>query len=122
MPNRVKGEIGVTVDEGRLAGDYTLLLGFNALCSLEEDFPDIMKGKFDISGVRDIRRVFHVALEDHHPDLTERDAGSIIGAIGAEAASEKIGEALSAAFPDVKGGGAPRPRKAPAKAGAGTAP
>ena len=46
MTNRIKGEVGFKIDDGDLAGEYVLLLDFNALCDLEADFPGIMDGSF----------------------------------------------------------------------------
>lgn len=100
--------------------DYRLLLDFNALCDLEADFPGIMDGSFDLKSPKAIRRVFHVGLAEHHGALSERDAGSIIQAIGLERAGEVIAEAFAASFPSATGGEeSPRPRKAQPKAGAG---
>ena len=118
MTNRIKGEVAFSIEDGGLAGEYVLLLDFNALCDLEGDFPGIMDGQFELKSPTAIRKVFAAGLAEHH-DLTERDAGKLIHAIGLERVGELVGEAFSASFPEAAKG-TPRPRKAPAKAGAGS--
>ena len=117
MANKVKGEVGFTVEDGDLAGDYVLLLDFNALCDLEEDFPGIMKGEFALESPKAIRKVFAVGLSARH-DVDERTAGAIIQAVGLAEVADLVGRAFKASFPEAAEGDA-RPRKAPAKAGAG---
>lgn len=118
MANRVKGEVAIIAADGPKSGEYTLLLDFNALCDLEEHFPGIMDGNLDIKGVRPIRRIFQAGFAHYHPDLTERDVGSIIHSIGMVAATEKLAEAMKASFPEADG--KPDPQSGPAKAGPGT--
>jgi len=118
MANRIKGEVAFSIEDGNLAGEYTLLLDFNALCDLEEDFPGIMEGKFELKSPTAIRKVFAVGLAEHH-DLSERDAGKLIHAVGLNRVGELVGEAFAASFPEADKG-KPRPQKAPAKAGAGS--
>ena len=106
MANRIKGE----VEFQATSGDYTLLLDFNALCDLEDDFPGLMDGTADIKSPKAIRRVFHAGLAEYHPDLSERDAGAIIQDLGLDRAATLIKESFEASFPAPKGGAA-RPRK-----------
>ena len=120
MAGNVKGEVIFKVEEGPLAGDYTLLLDFNALCDLEQDFPGIMDGQFELRSPSAIRKVFAIGLTEHHPAVDERSAGRMIHAIGLPRAGELVGEAFKASFPEAAKG-TPSPRKAPAKAGAGNA-
>lgn len=98
----IKGEVKFTAPDGPKAGDYRLALDFNALCDLEDSFPGLMQGEVKVDKLKDIRRFFHAGLASHHPELTERDVGSIIHAMGLEAASEKLAEAMQAAFPEAK--------------------
>lgn len=117
MANPIKGEIAFEV-EGQ---DYVLLLDFNALCDLEDDFPGLMDGTAELKSPKAIRRVFHAGLAAHHPDVTLQEAGSLIHAIGLDGAGDLVRRSFEAAFPTAKGGDdAARPRKAPAKAGAGS--
>jgi hypothetical protein len=102
--------------------DYTLLLDFNALCDLETDFPDIMNGKFELSSPKAIRRVFQAGLAEHHPDISDRDAGALIHDLGLARAAELISDSFAASFPATGGEEASRPPKAPPSPGAGSAP
>lgn len=119
MARRIKGEVAFEIEEGDLAGDYSLLLDFNALCDLEEDFPGLMDGEFELKSPRAIRKVFAVGLSEKHPGIDPRDAGRIIQQLGLAAAAELIGQAFSASFP-AGAEKAANPRKAPARAGAGS--
>ncbi|MFC5370933.1 hypothetical protein ACFPIF_00100 [Brevundimonas faecalis] len=95
MANRIRGEVEVKA----LGETYTLLLDFNALCELEDEFPGLMTGEATISGFKSLRRIFHVGFSEHHGDLTERDVGGIIHDIGIEVAAQKMAEAMKASFP-----------------------
>ncbi|RZJ44970.1 MAG: hypothetical protein EON87_08640, partial [Brevundimonas sp.] len=118
MANPIKGEVPFTVESGDLAGDYVLLLDFNALCDLEQDFPGLMDGQFEVKSPSAIRTVFAIGLREHHGEMDERDVGRIIHAVGMSEAGRLVGEGFKAAFPEAAQGKA-SPRKAPAKAGAG---
>ncbi|MBM3606617.1 MAG: hypothetical protein FJX25_18485 [Alphaproteobacteria bacterium] len=113
----IKGEVPLKVTEGPAAGEYVLLLDFNALCDAEDEFPGIMNGSIDISSFRKIRRLVQFALATHHPHLDEREVGDIIQGVGVVAAAEKVTEAMKATFPEAKTAGK---AAAPARAGAGT--
>jgi hypothetical protein len=120
MANRIKGEVAFSIEEGPLAGDFVLLLDFNALCDLEDDLPGLMDGTAEIKTPSAIRAVFHAGLQARHKDTTLRDAGDIIQALGIEQAGDLVRQSFEASFSKAKGGEeASRPRKAPAKAGAG---
>lgn len=117
MSRTVKGEVQFEA-EGE---DYTLLLDFNALCDLEDDFPGLMDGEAEIKSPKAIRRVFHAGLAAQHPDIDERGAGEIIHAVGLEKAADLVRQSFEASFPSAKGGeGQARPRKVQPKAGAGS--
>lgn len=117
MARTVKGEVAFEV-EGE---DYTLLLDFNALCDLEDDFPGLMDGTAEFKSPKAIRRVFHAGLAAHHPEIDERGAGDLIHALGLEQAGDIVRQSFEAAFPSAKGGDdTARPRKAQPKAGAGS--
>ena len=119
MANALKGEVAFSVESGDLAGDYVLLLDFNALCDLEDDLPGLMDGSAAIKTPSAIRAVFHAGLQARHDGISLRDAGSIIQAIGIETAGELVSRSFEASF---KTGGeeADRPRKTPANPGAGS--
>jgi hypothetical protein len=101
-------------------GAHTLRMDFNALCDAEEDFPGIMQGQVDLTTFSAIRKIVGHALAAHHPDLTLREVGDIIHEAGLDRAAEAVTEAMTASFPTPEGGETANPRKAPAKAGAGT--
>lgn len=116
MTNRVKGEVAFEA-EGQ---EYVLLLDFNALCELEDEVPGLMNGTAEMASPKVIRAVFHAGLQARHSGLGLRDAGEIIQSIGLETAANLVRLAFEASFPATTGGeGQARPRKAPAKAGAG---
>lgn len=116
--NTIKGEVVFSVENGDLAGEYVLLLDFNALCDLETDLPGLMDGTAEIKTPSAIRAVFHAGLQARHKDISLHDAGDIIHALGIEQAGDLVRRSFEASFG--KGGEeADRPRKAPAKAGAG---
>ena len=114
MAGNIKGAVAFDAD----GAPYTLLLDFNALCDLEQDFPGIMDGQFEVKSPSAIRKVFRAGLAEHHPDTDDRAAGRIIQAVGIERAAQLVGEAFAASFPEAAKSNA-SPRKAPAKAGAG---
>jgi hypothetical protein len=101
MANKLKGEVGFDVDGAR----YTLAFSINALCELEEklggavvDLGTMMTGGKRFSTMRS---VFWCGLTEHHPELTEKEAGKIMTAIGFNKADALIGEAFALAFPEV---------------------
>lgn len=113
MANPVLGEVSFVVD-----GDtYTLVLDFNALCTLRQRtgigamklnalFEEAAKTE-ELPPEDVLRSVFWAGLELYHPELTEREAGSLIGRYGLTPAVEKIGESLAAAFPNKGDANAP---------------
>ena len=116
MANALKGEVAFEVS----GETYVLLLDFNALCELENDVPGLMDGTLEIRSPSVIRTVVHAGLAAHHPGLTLRDAGNLIHTLGLEVAGELVTRSFAASFPVTTGGeGRARPRKVPAKAGAG---
>jgi hypothetical protein len=120
MGNVTKGEVTLVAADGPNAGTYTMVLDFNALCDLEEVIPNIMGGQFEMKSLKDVRRIFQAALSEHHSDLDEKAVGRIVQSVGLDVATDKLTEAMKAAFPEAKGKKA-NPPKGPAKAGAGSA-
>lgn len=84
---------------------YTMVFSINALCELETDFDDVVAevaGVLSGSGKKrltTLRKVFRAGLSDHHPEMTERQAGLLMTAIGPQAAFAKVAEAFALAFP-----------------------
>lgn len=121
MSNRIKGEVAFSIEDGDLAGDFVLLLDFNALCDLEADLPGLMDGTAEIKTPSAIRAVFYAGLQARHKDISLHDAGDIIHALGIEQAGDLVRQSFEASFAQAKGGEeSSRPRKAPPKAGAGS--
>ncbi len=104
MTNKIKGEIPIVAEDGPLAGEYVMVLDFNALCELEEEFPGITNGEVAFSGFKSIRRLVHQGFAAYHPDLSEIDVGHVIQSIGLEAASTKLADAMKASFPEAATG------------------
>lgn len=85
---------------------YPVAFTVNALCALEEQFggrsiaslgEDIASGA---AGARGVRALFRAALIEAHPDLTDRDAGRLLDALGADAS----GDIIQRAFERVQSG------------------
>lgn len=78
---------------------YTLRMGFNAICDLEEKY-DIAFPKFlaDLSGpgmrFGRVLGLFHALLKREHPDMTEERAAALFEALGVEKATELMGTAV----------------------------
>lgn len=99
MANAIKGEVAFSA-EGE---DYVLLLDFNALCDLEDVVPGLMNGSAELKSPSAVRAVFHAGLAAHHADLTVKDAGRIIQAVGLSEVAVLIGRAMEASFPKADG-------------------
>lgn len=118
--NRVKGEATFEVG-GR---SYVLAFTVNAMCEVEYilnlSTDRILSALVRSPPLHIVRALLWGGLRQHHPDIDLPAAGDLIEeAGGAGVALEKIGAALIAAFPDVKGGEeTARPRKG-ARAGTG---
>lgn len=112
MTNSVKGEVTLN-REGK--EPFTLAMTFNALVSLEDDLNlpinEIANNLGDTAKFRLglLRKVFHSALKEHHPDMSEENVGKLIQEIGITTAVAKMQEAFAAAFP--KQGGAQQQKK-----------
>lgn len=106
MANRHKGQVARDIDGTR----YTFELTVNAFCELEEATGkatlQIMQDMEEAARTgdvrfRDIRRIFWAALIEHHPDMTERDAGRILGKVGSmDAQMAFLEEVFALAMPE----------------------
>lgn len=101
--NPVKGEVSFEA-EGQT---FVLVFDFNAICAVEDvfDLPIAQIGEKMADGMRagDLRKLITAGLQANHPGITDLSAGHIIGQIGAQAAANKLAEAMVAAFPDAGG-------------------
>jgi len=117
MASKLKGEVAFTSFET----PFTLVMDFNAICSIDSELGigiDEIGEKLSGSAPT-IRSVFRIGLAAKHGDMTDIEAGRIIGEIGPTRAAELLAEALTAAFPEAaKGTG--NPPKAPVRKPAGT--
>ena len=92
MPNKHKGEVGLTLD----GKDYVFKLTFNKLVELEDLGIDMLKG-FE-SSAANIRVLFHVLASGQHGVESLEDAGDLIDEIGFTEASNLVGEVIAAFF------------------------
>lgn len=115
MVNPARGSVALQ------AGDtaYTMSFSVNALCELEEAFGlPVQKigslfGDGDNIKMTDVRKLVWCGLHDHHPDLTEKQAGEVASLAGIPICMEAVSKAFQLAFPEAPGGtGNPRKAKA----------
>lgn len=104
-------------------GGKTLTFNVNTFCDLEEAFEvedvngvlSIIQGLEEHPSLKVIRKLFWVALQQEHPEMSERDAGALIGSVGIDKASEALMTAVAQAFPADDGesaeGNAPKKRR-----------
>lgn len=119
--NKIRGEM--VLQPGDL-GEHIFVLDFNALCVLDQEFPGLMDGTVGFESPVEIRRVFTVGLQAHHPGMTEEDAGAVIHELGIQKAAEVLKEAMSISFGTGKtteaGSAGKSPPKARTSGGAGS--
>lgn len=79
--NKFFGSITRQVD-GR---EYRLVLDFNSICHFEDSVgsnfferADAWQSGRETPSARELRAVIHAALSEHHPEMTEQDAGRIL--------------------------------------------
>lgn len=114
MPNPHKGDVEFKVDETT----YTLRYSIDAICHLEDatgkTLLELAEDLKDFKSIRMslVRKILHAGLREHHPDLTEVEAGElIVGAGGSVVIMTKFNEAMTSAFPKQEASGTPRPPK-----------
>lgn len=117
MANPIKGEVALSI--GGVA--YTLCLGINQIVELEAVTDT---GIIEIAGwfndraklrAGNMRAILWAALQKHHPEIDMIKAGDLMQTVGLMPVIEKLGQAIQAAFPEVK---PENPRKR-ARAGTG---
>jgi hypothetical protein len=113
VANPFRGELGFEAD----GQAYTLAFTINALVALEDETeltaetigPALSQGA--TGRLRMLRTVFWAALLEHHPEVTQVEAGRIITSVGPQAAMQLVAAALQRAFPpaeEAKAGSRPR--------------
>lgn len=114
MANPHKGAVELN------AGDQTYVLRYSidAICSLEDrldkGFPAIVAEMSSPSTMRlsAVREVLLAGLQEHHPEITIKQAGElIITAGGAIVVLGKVNEAFAAAFPEAEASDKKSPRQ-----------
>lgn len=116
--NPQRGQLGFEVGGDQWVFAFTV----NALCAVEEEFDlqnisDLETVLSENPSLRTIRKLFRIGLTDCHPDMTDREAGELIEAIGGlEPSLELIMRAVETAFPEAAKEGKTGPRKAAGKA------
>jgi hypothetical protein len=120
MANPMKGEVALDV-EGKT---YTLRLTVNEIVALEKEWGvgvTQIAAKLSSGGTSlgDWVTLLQHGLRKHHPDLTIEEVGDIITAAGVPAVVAKLGESMTAAFPEMAKGGAGSPPTGPEQVGTG---
>lgn len=122
MGNPLKGEVSFEV--GELT--YRLVFNINTLCTLEDHLDaSVAEIAQKLSGevrLGFLRSVIWAGLQEHHPGLTLKQAGDIIGGIGAGNVGPQITKALASAFGTeaAEGDPDPQPKAARKRRAAGT--
>lgn len=97
MANQHKGEATFTASDGTI---YRLRMDHNALAEAEDILglnpQDLLKQMHEKQQTKYFRALLFGALQEHHPDITLRDAGRLLG--DGEAVGEAIGKAMLGAF------------------------
>ncbi|MEP9374996.1 hypothetical protein [Mesorhizobium sp. KR1-2] len=112
MANRERGE----VEFQSLGKTWTLKLGVNAMCEIEDatakSIAEIgaLLGDPKTATIKLLRTVMWGALRDHHDDITVKEVGAIIDGIGMNEAGRLIGDAFAAATPEAKEGAGHPPK------------
>lgn len=104
MSNPHRGEVALVVG----SATYTLCYSINALCNLEEKLDKPIAEIIDTLGKKEgkniklglVRSLVWAGLLEKMPDVTPEKAGEIIQEGGVDAVLEKVGEAISIAFPN----------------------
>lgn len=122
MTNGVKGEVSLAAG----GETYTLQFSVNGLVALEDALGvgvTAIGAQLQAPTIRVLRTLVWAALQEHHPEVDERQAGAIIDAAGGlPIVAPKILKAFRLAFPEAAKGTANPPKppaKGRAKAGTG---
>ena len=105
MGNPIKGTVSVEAD----GQTYTLSYSVNALCELEDatgkDLTDIAQHFAELARggkipMRMTRALVWAGLRDHHPEITQEDAGRIMTVVGVGGIMAAALRAFVLAFPE----------------------
>ncbi|WP_404713197.1 hypothetical protein [Sphingomonas sp. MMS24-J13] len=119
MANPLKGEVAFPAvpDLPGFEAGGTLVLDFNALCTLEDELGEEIGriGAESLQSPKMMRTVFRVAMEEHHKAVDDVTVGKIIQAVGIDTAAALVLRAFSLSFPEAAKDGDANPPKKPAK-------
>ncbi len=132
MANPHKGETSIEID----GKTYTLALTLNAMCELEDllgtpekevSFIEIVHAVTQRKRTSHMRALFWAALREHHPEVTLKQAGTLIQKMGGLIEfSKRLNGILETTNPDPddlpdegEESSGPRPMKAQAAGGTG---
>jgi Phage tail tube protein, GTA-gp10 len=104
MANRMRGEVAIDVD-GKA---HVLRFDTNRLCDLEDIFGlsvneviDLLKDDKKVR-IGTVRKLVWAGLGGKEA-MTLQEAGDVVSALGVQGAMEKVGEAMTLAFPATDG-------------------
>ena len=101
MANPARGEVAFKVADA----EYTLRFSTNAICELEDRLDKGLNVIVaNMERLSTVRALLWAGLRAKHPEVTMAQAGEVIDACGMAAATEIIGKALTAAFPQAEAG------------------
>lgn len=115
MANSSRGSVALQ------AGDkaYQVSFSVNALCELEDAFGVSVQqigAIFDKdASMKDVRKLARCALSDHHPEITEMEAGKVVTEAGLDVFMDAVQKVFKITFPEAKGTGNPPKAKASAR-------
>lgn len=84
-------------------GDYKLEFNFNAICEAEEilgPLPALVKDRKAFEAAKTVRALLWAMMLEHHPDITLKQAGTIIEEVGLDKADAAVQSAFVKAYPD----------------------
>lgn len=113
--NPVKGEVALVLgsEEQENRREFTLLLDFEAMLSIEENMgkplPQVMAmaGEGFLSATAAIAQA---AFARHHPDITRHEVLAMVMSEDRGPLAEALADAADAAFPKAEAGNAPAPK------------
>ena len=118
MTNKVRGKVDFEVD----GTSYSLHFTANGMCELEDAagcnamafLKRLESSAADNLSFGDVRLLFWAGLQEHHPEMSVRDAGALITEMGGIAtALDLTGQAVADSMPKPdKGGEASKGKKA----------
>lgn len=105
MGNSSRGSVALQVGDTA----YTVSFSINALCELEDAFGVTVQEVGALFGenasMKDVRKLARCALSDHHPDVSDKEAGKVVSDAGLPAFMDAVQKAFKLAFPEASDAG-----------------